>query len=112
MVSSKEMRLRLCDPNKKRLPLIKEQLRKKVITPWFDLTEKELNRCVLVSYFNRIVLIVARGIFFKNYLVKIVVVSVFVQELLCSSIFFIDDHHSITFVTGFANHLNLTTSNC
>lgn len=47
MVSSKDIRLRLCDPNKKRLPLIKEQLRNKVATPWFGLTEKELSRYVL-----------------------------------------------------------------
>lgn len=44
MVSSKETRLRLCDTDKKRLPFIKEQLRKKVHTPWSTLTEKELNR--------------------------------------------------------------------
>lgn len=44
MVFSKETRLRLCDANKKRLPFIKEQLRKKVPTPWSTLTEKDLNR--------------------------------------------------------------------
>lgn len=49
MISSKEKetRLRLCDSNKKRIPFIKEQLRKKIPTPWFDLTAKELNRYAL-----------------------------------------------------------------
>lgn len=44
MVTSNETRLRLCDPNKKRIPLIKETLRKKVPIPWFGLTQKQLNR--------------------------------------------------------------------
>lgn len=44
MVSSNEIRLRLCDPNKKRIPFIKEQLRKKVTRPWFSLSQQELSR--------------------------------------------------------------------
>ncbi len=44
MVAPNEMRLRLCDPNKQRLSLIKDLLRKKVHRPWYTLTEKELNR--------------------------------------------------------------------
>lgn len=47
MVSSNETRFRLCDSNKRKLPLIKEELRKRVPTPWFALTEKELNRYVI-----------------------------------------------------------------
>ncbi|XP_037041860.1 uncharacterized protein LOC119078442 [Bradysia coprophila] len=44
MVAHNKIRLRLCDPNKYRLPFIKEQLRKKVPNPWYALTERELNR--------------------------------------------------------------------